>query len=81
MTYASLVNKIMNVGSTARKIFFTFLKGAKFKDRSYTSQINQEMILNSILGSSSLFRDESFNYLLRARPRVQAFVESMVNVF
>ena len=39
------------------------------------------MILNSILGSSSLFRDESFNYLLRARPRVQAFIESMVNVF
>ena len=45
MTYASLVNKITNVGTTARKIFFKFLKGAKFKDRSYTSQINQEMIL------------------------------------
>ena len=45
MTYASLVNKITNVGSTARKNFFKFLKGAKFKDRSYTSQINQEMIL------------------------------------
>ena len=45
MTYESLVNKITNVGSTARKNFFTFLKGAKFKDRSYTSQINQEMIL------------------------------------
>ena len=45
MMYGSLVNKITNVGSTAGKNFFTFLKGAKFKDRSYTSQINQEMIL------------------------------------
>ena len=27
------------------------------------------------------FRDESFNYLLRAQARVQAFIELMVNVF
>lgn len=75
-----------NVGSTARKIFFhTFLRGAKFKDRSYTSQINQEMILKQKIKFDSRiefsFRDESFNYLLRAQARVQVLIELMVMYF